>query len=278
MFAPRKLTRQPVGGARIDWNNPLTRSLIVASTPTNGYNEIVSNLKPTAAVGSLLTVVSTGRGLAWLPGAQAKAGIEYNTGKNSPFIRPSTAETWNDHTFLVIAAPRTNAIKSAINVRSASIDLSSAFFNFNYDGASDGYSSGKLSMMDYFGGINWHAEAASAITGNMEVYAGSKEGNGGRLYRNGVPLTTTVAGGTPNPVTQTDTTIGIGHMGGYTGSGIYFDDPLVLALGWNRALSAAEHAALGRNPWQVFRTQRSYIAPVRLASVVVQPRRTWISA
>lgn len=98
--------------------------------------------------------------------------------------------------------------------------------------------------------------SASAVDGGWHLFSASmaSTGSGGAtIYRDGVPWGTGLIGAFPGPN-------GVNYHLGVNpgGTAAFLNGSLALVAIWGRALSDQEHAALARNPWQLFAPRRYY--------------------
>lgn len=241
--------RQPIGFAGIEWSNPITQGLVFADTPTDGLFDQVTGL-PGTITGSHVSIAPGQMGLGYIfDGSQANDALSW--GLNFTGVNNATQLT-----IASLALPVTPGGTQNYALADCS-----------------GYASGCKMWIGWYGGVwspgiqvggagtNYDIGIAPSTycaqgTPNVpHLWAGSWIAPGGaaqywQFYIDGTSCTSQQYGGYPNNY--------IGSIinplqVGQDGSGEPFVGQIYLTLIWNRALTAAEHASLAANPWQVFR-------------------------
>lgn len=221
-----KRTRQPVGQARIDWSNPITRGLKHCLLPSSGLRDMVSGELWQVAAGNP----------ARRPGIHGMS-IDTTAGFASLKIEPAITAATAEQTHLFLGSKESQsengagvlALGSQSDQNSFSLISLSGYFTIK---TADGESASSLSSADpvaaqpflltgdaggsdlYYGGVNY---ASSAYAPN--VYANSRI----------VVLSDRYADGT----------FAIGGKA-------------YLYAFWPRRLRAQEIASISRSPWQLF--------------------------
>jgi hypothetical protein len=226
--------RQPANPhlVRIDWNNPLTRGLVIALLPdTTGRMVNIANPSIQFTQGGLAATMGAGRYGRHFAKATANASTIYNANRTGS-LSPGNSGIVLLHG--ITASGNGNGL--------VGFNASNAGFYIGSGGqlgltiASSVVATGTTTIVGP-AVLGW-----SALTGNY------------KLYLNGVDDTNTSSGSTFGISGLIDR-VGIFSGGTHQGT-----SSQALILQWSRQLSPAEHKALARNPWQVFtRTARDVL-------------------
>lgn len=232
--------RQPQIRTELDWGNPINRGLVEAYNWGAGKVDLVASRVATTDYALINAADQAGRA--------AKFSAEKHV---------ITGQTWagaTEWTFLTLALPdtsKTAAISFANGVGAAgqSYLLFNTTSGFGASAGYVGFGSGSAA------GSAVVTAVASAIRPYPAVYVGTQSDQR-RVFRDGVLLGTGSSGAVTIAGTGHVTCLnGIQGYSGYNSSASkYF-----LTMIWNRALSPEEIAAIGANPWQLFRPQERSI-------------------
>jgi hypothetical protein len=231
---------QPQGGAQIDWRNPITRGLVLASNHDTDIVNIAGSTGAPTLIGSPTGVVfSEGTAVNFV--ATSSQGIDYG---NSATLNPTS--------FTLFSLFQINSVISTV------IGSGNEYVLISRDDAS----LGRAYCLTLNGGNNWGIrafinggvaggvifEGVQPSVGVPHTAAFSYSGGVENLYRDGIRLTG--ATGLPAVASTTGPTqVGIRS---YSGSRSPMNGYISLSLIYNRALSDAEVKSLSNNPWQIF--------------------------
>lgn len=244
LILERPWTRQPQQRCSLDWCNPINRGLVEA------YNWIdkVDLVAQRGAITdyAVAAIGPAGRAVTFSAELHVITGKQWNGATN-----------W---TFLTVALPDTSKTAAISFSQATSGGQSYLLFNTN---------SGYGSSAGYFGfgsGATSGGSAITAVAGGIVAYPATYIGTQSdqrRIYRDGVLLGTGASGGITVSGSPHKTCLnGIDGYGGWASSGSkYF-----LTMIWDRALSPAEIARIGANPWQLFQPRRIYIPTATAAA------------
>jgi hypothetical protein len=224
---------QPQSGMAIDWSNPITRGLAAVFDMTGSYP---------------VDLITGYKGVAPYTRSMSTSGIGLQRVSAATADGTATLLKANPSAALVISAPpASSVIKPFFSQRPAG-GGGQYTFGANMDAAFTA-SAGRLTMSTN-GAVA--LTAPGVITGKTSVYGYSlTSSSAGQLYVDGAAVTTTVSGTTYPSMTSPNFNLLM-----HAGAGAFNDACTPLICLWNRSLSAAEHAALAANPWQLFRIQR----------------------
>jgi hypothetical protein len=252
LYLPRRWTRQPSGPIDIDWNNPITKSLVVA-WETRGLS--VHNLVGGAG-GDFLWQTNSVE-----PGTPVRA--EPHSGMRCIGVSHDFAKPVGDAFFPI-------PYSSDVTVcwwMSGSTGQSRYVFRYGKDG-SGGYSLyGGVDSTGYpkfgavltsGGSVDYYAQSTIAQTDNIRMFVGRLRQNATvSLFDKGVEITNSAPKtglrsstiglsltGTPSSATDLGFT---SNFYGFVGTEILF---------WKRALSNSEINELYKNPWQIFKPKK----------------------
>ena len=274
LILERPWTRQPQGVVGVDWSNPLTSALCVAVHGADRYLQNKNGRKIWTTNGT--TKTATARGIA-LQCHLSQTNLEWAS--YEPIVTADGIGL-NNFTLMVCANPAagSGAVQHLIAQKNdaGGAPYSQCFISSNADNTNT-YSSGGVTFGTYGkepGGVTSSSmvSKASVCDGNFHVFAGVRRFTSGSnsdhiLYVDGV------VGATSNLVNrdliETPTRyLAIGSRG--NGTTESFNDKIVFAYAWNRALSDAEVAQVSENPWQLFQPRRIYI-PTATAAGYTHP-------
>lgn len=221
--------QKPARGAMLDWGNPIARGLL-------GFWPLNDGAGPPSDLVSRRAAVSNGGTWGVGPaGSQilfaASTGIDLG-------ITPALALR-GPATYIVCGSPAANG-STAAQEFVAGVDGSSAAYRF---ACCVGGGTNELNLLSPAG---WISSNNNVIDGATHVFGVSVAGFASgqvAFYRDGIPCGT----GTASAPTSTETHWYISYPG-YGVSG-----PLSWVAILSRALSAAEHASIAANPWQLIR-------------------------
>ena len=236
---PLVRTTQPQQAVGINWSNPLTKGLTLASLPSLAYDAVKGKLIP---ISGATQTVSKNLGKSFsgvnaridygqtrvIPGGSSThtviaAGVWKNTGRGAAF-----AQQYGTSPF-----PQTN-----LGYGTSGVAGTIEFFDYN--------SPSKLASVAKVG----------AADNKYHIVAGVRNGAVAetKLYIDGVDtlVTPTGVGGVVNSALQR---VSVGNDGDYISADRTFNNPLDLVLVWGRALSPKEIKSLSDNPWQIFASQ-----------------------
>lgn len=228
-------TIQPQYPARIDQSNPLARGLIFSFNPAEpGLCNGVTGYQSYSTFGAAPTRVSGVKGRA----INAAGGGAYWTD-------PGTALATKTYTYLVLAdiAALDNPWGGIMAVGQAS----EMTFSLQRDSATSNVS---IMLTASNAGLTITGEVNNIVGAGPKVLAVSNEMFGScAYYRDGRLIQSAGYSYLPGTITTPRLVL----LGERSASATYgADGSIYLALGWNRVLSAAEHASIAANPYQVF--------------------------
>ena len=168
----------------------------------------------------------------------------------APIVTSDRAGT-GDFTLVCMANPIAEARASvAVGQRQSSDPYNYALFLLNSNFVGNEVS-GQFCFSTY-NGTGSSAEVAGAIDGKMHVFGGVRRGTNMYAYVDGVLRAS--SSGTVEDVYNSANGFGIGNLApSGAGMRIATGTNIVLAAGWNRALSGAEMRLLARDPFCMFR-------------------------
>jgi hypothetical protein len=240
MYKKETFTSQPQQSVGINWSNPLSEGLVAASIAGGSAGD--------------LTVYTAPNGFSTGVGA---AGIEAVTTVASTQHWQTTGETRiKSAPFTVLAVIRPSAfLNQAVFTAYASGNEYQELMLTNSGGAH---------FVSAVGAGTSTATATSLYTAGETFAIGGRVSPGDRsVWKNGVRRGTN--GGWRTPVAALSNRWGL-----WTGTTERFGGGWYLRLAWDRALSDAEMAEIGRNPWQLFRpTPRPIFTPTGDSGVLI---------
>ena len=242
LILPSRRTRQPQGPVQVDWSNPLSSSLVIASIGNQpGYN--AANSKAVIAINSAGTRPGpAGIGLSWA--STANVGVRVNS--TTALTRGFLSSTGGISVF-VLADPQASTTRYLpFSSAKAAQPEFTVYFNADKSGTA---SSGTFAVSTR--GANG-GQVSSAINGSARLFGVVFSGPAGApdLYVDGVELGTSKTAASSSELNDASCS---DYVGGYLSSGYAatgFGQYLTLAF--NRSLSALEVVELSRNPWQIF--------------------------
>jgi hypothetical protein len=241
-------TRAPGRLPQIDWSNPLTRGLVAAYVPgAGGQGQNIANVAATrdnltGLSASVITQGPNGQGLA-------------STAANMGALGTSSAALKNQTTAGFVLYDKTGASNAGNNDRLLTVDYQDdggGFFvcyGLIWEGTTLNLSGNNSSGYQNPAGYAWTPTALRPNALGFNYGAASVS----TIYVDGVG----VASGTPAAgaigYTATSRTI----LNKHTSTTDYTGMSALMAAIWNRTLTAGEHRALARNPWQIFKAPPS---------------------
>jgi hypothetical protein len=231
-------TEQPQENVEIDWNNPLSKGLVIAVLPFSNINHVDKSVLETAPG---YTTVSAQKGIAtsseyirWPEPASASAdGSQYDLAELTAFVFGYQTSTQN-------VASAFSRAQGSSGANSWGIGL--------HGGSNNG-------AYCQFGGITLQPAATYAnVTTPTTALMTAGVSSGIKLYVNGklqqtgsyVAPTYQYSPGTERRVV----------FGSKTGPGVATTNRMFLGLFWNRVLQDDEVASISNNPWQLFEPRR----------------------
>lgn len=230
---------------RVNWGNPLTRGLVLLTQPgVAGGVDVVSNKIPTktgfgAQAGQY--------GLASNITSGTSNGLNYG----SYFAIPTGSSTYS---IVAVAAPTST---SAITHVFAQGDATGSPFpnislQMNID-ANGSASPGKFAINDFDNTSNGAADSTGTpIDGGIHVFGGTRNGTASTsctVYLDGKNVTGTQLGPKASVQGSTARPVVVSGIFGLSRAANY---PVYMVAVWNRVLTAAEHALLADDPYQLF--------------------------
>lgn len=226
---------------------PIARGLAFLWSASQGRRELVTNELATTVnavikPGSLGTVADCATG---------QTNIEW---VSQQFITTSNGSGTGDFSMLVVANPAASGTVGHVYAQKndaggGAFSQTAMMAHSNNAGIT---SSGAFAFLTY-STANTGLSVASMCDGNWHTYLGVRRGTVLELYRDGVLAGS--ASGTARAITQTPARYtAIGSRG--NGTTESFPDDVMLAAGWNRALSFAEAEEITRRPQQLFSDRR----------------------
>lgn len=233
----QKLASQPQFAAPIDWGNPLTKGL-VSAVRLDSLRNVVNNVALTATgTKRVATQKGIGRGFGSTYGAgttdRVGTTLSGSSGKRSYFIL-AKANGWGGGNFgrLLDASAQEQFYVSSSN--------GLVYVRVFSSGQRSANTTAPASVSDTFG----------KVTSFSVSFDASDPANQPELYIGGTRFAFSSLDGTPSGSATTASNLIIGNRADNTRN---FDGTIHLLLSFDRMLSAAEHAALSANPWQVFK-------------------------
>lgn len=217
---------QPQVAVGIDWSNPLARGLISAWTPATG---LVLPGRNVPANGGTPTASKYGAGRAFngTSDAISLGGEALAHGSSSRFALIRVGSAVSTRT---ISAGGNGGTGFRLNGTGVEIVITGV--------------SVALAAAGAVAASGLYALGISCATSDLEI------------FKDGVSIASTSASGPGTTDNNTD------YLGQNGAGAQFFDGSLFLHLSWNRRLSAAEHARINANPWQLFAPlQRTISAP-----------------
>lgn len=238
LILPQRFNQQPQQVPPINWGNPITRNLEFAWVASN------PNVLQRGASGVSITIntlarTPTSQGVA---GLNSTAGTEVHISDNAIFF----PNAWTSLAVASFASLTGGSIMSEA-IQNPGVDDRTMYID----------TSGKLTGY-LFDGAQKHAKDTVAVVAGLPyVLAASSGGSSIDVWKNGVNVgsTATSNGGYGYGGTAPGFTIG-GYAGGTSDAFLATtgNTRFAMQLWWTRALTAAEHASLAVNPWQIFLT------------------------
>lgn len=247
IFLSRRWRRQPpiiYGWSR---KSPLADGLCFLAAPgLETRQNLVNGNYPTWDSNSAFDSDSIGRYYKQTAAGQMNYGL--------PLAIPGGT---NEYTIAAYAAPTSSVsvgdmfyCGNSVGPNFEQIELA-ANSDFNANG-----SAGKFALVEYSGGFLQCADtsATTYCDGNPHVYAASTQRSIiASLYFDGVIQT--VGSSSTNAAAVVDTGTNKTCIGGDITNIRNANFPIYMAAAWLRMLSAAEHAEISSNPWQLFANQ-----------------------
>lgn len=253
ILARRVRTRQPLGSARIDWSNPLTKGLFLALSPAHGA-DIVSGRLLIPIFGPILLGTQSGRG-ARTNATDNYYRFEFPATSFSAFTiawlgGPSTTPALDARAFALGSSTSNNPL-AMINV---SASTSTKMRTFWRDDAGNWPSSIPDTTNDAFT-VGVHRMLALSVKSTSGTNVGSS-----RTYINGAPDATSAV------FTGSGLTLNRAGIGALVraSAGSFFGGDTTLGLFWGRQLTEQEQISLAQNPWQLFLPEQIWV-PVSAA-------------
>ena len=209
-------TRQPQFPVGVDWGNPITKGLQVAMLPASRPVDVAGNNLLTYDTGVTYQVDPTGKGFLFDGATNGVSTVGNATGA---------------YTLFALVNP--NALGGGKGV--ISIGTGAAYTaQIRADNADWSYYHSTSLNSDILA-----SETGAVVVGTLTAIAGTWDGlTGINLYRGGL--------------LRSSNTVVSSRPVAYTKVGLQWAGTIYVALFWSRALTPAEHASLGTNPWQVF--------------------------
>ena len=229
-------TFQPQYAGGINWANPFARGLAMAINPGTGWYDSV-NGRIGVPNGTLLR--ASVRGSVFSTAGSSSIGASFGP----TAIVTSDGVRTGDFTILTIC----NATGPAATEFPYGCFGSNEFYMGSNLGV--GFSAGgaAFSAFTNAGGASG-VQANGAVDGDDHIFAYTRAGTVGTLYRDGKNLASnTVTAAAFSSATSYD------YIGGYNASGYGVIKTLGLVVAWNRALTSAEIIRYSANPWQIFK-------------------------
>lgn len=200
-------------------------------------------------------IVSTGGQIGSGPVGFEVDAYTAHAAKNSGVALATSDGAGNgDFTLLAYGAPAASGTDGALVGQGSTSTPTGAWLAINLN-SGGGVSSGSACFWTNVAGTT-AVSSAGAVNGTWRVFAGVRRGTYHALWIDG-----TLAASTTGTVRDVDA--GNFVVGGYDSSG-FVAKPMALAASWNRALSDAELAELGNNPWRLFEPRPNRIHSLAL--------------
>jgi hypothetical protein len=266
-FLSQRWRQQPQRPVEIDWNNPITRGLILCISPSNPLREITQGYLLT--IGNERNFQATPNGLAFVRGNDGAAGeLSQSIGYGSV---PGTEFDITSPQGGMTAAIVSGAIPQVLSGNNAGVFASIAFSRNDPSNASTEdvsfavqQATANSILMYLFNGIyDGSASSFSAAIPTSQV-------RGQNVFFGYVPEISTTYFKTAIGSTVINTSSGNG-ISLYTNTGSKFtsyggnsarQSIMTMGLWWKRELSAAERGSMQDNPWQIFRAARTRLYSV----------------
>jgi hypothetical protein len=217
----------------------------VAANP----NRIIGTREIAGADSSLSGSANTALGVGRKWSRISNAGVDFGTAQ---VITQNTGMT-----VLVVAAPVASAtnMKTAISQRLAggAFTQSDLIFNANTDALAA--SSGTVTLVTYHSSSRT-VQATSQLDGLPHTWVASNSTTQGYIFRDGVAqaLSVNVRSSTLLDASQK---LRVGNLANDASTSYAMDDPLMMAVFWNKQLPSGLAQDLSRNPWQLFKKQNA---------------------
>lgn len=237
----RTRTTQPNGPVGIDWQNPITRGLVLADNAMVGFDEVRGSLPWTR----LTRRPASGSGVAY--SNEDSYTLIHDYDMNAPVV--------NDTTVFFFAQPAYN--DTVLLTYGGSGGYEGLEYGVNASGIPNLWSSASGWTETTYGStaipigvavpmVASHLNSTGAISVHLPWGTFTATDSAGQSGRDSLVLGAYIQGG-----------------GGYSGIN---DSKTSLVLLWDRILSTAEARAILANPWQVFRPEEVFLS----ISVAVQ--------
>lgn len=259
MLAGSQWDQKPPGGTLIDWSNPLATSLAACWPLNEGTSDILKDL---TGNGSDATIT----GAAWTPtpvalGLNFAANDIAIVASSSPldFVAPISV-------YALIYQTASNPDGAFILSKRPTSNASAFDFSFAIQG---GTYNNQLLYQWNNGSTYYSYTSGTSFPLNVPTGAGLTLWPSGTVdFFIGGQQTASVAATLP-PTTYPNP-INIGNYSNGT-SLFQLDGSLIVLMVWYRALSAADHAQLAANPWQMYAPQRIWAWGVPWAGASLVP-------
>lgn len=244
--------KQPQHAAQINWGNPITRNLEFAWVASNPL-VLHRGASGVSITSNTLNRTPTIQGVA---GSNNNSAIEVNIGNNAIFF-PNAWTSLAVASFLSLTG---GSIMSEA-IQSAGTDDRTMYIDTN----------GMLTAYLFDGAQKRAKDTVAVVAGLPYVLAASSGGSSVDAWKNGVNVgsTATSNGGYGYAGSAPRFTIG-GYAGGTGDAALATagNTRFAMQLWWTRALTAAEHASLVDNPYQIFLRQPRRLFAALVAAAV----------
>jgi hypothetical protein len=265
-------TKQPsIGGAKIDWSNPLTRGLTLVYLPGQSLENIVGSPHRLASTGNR-NIGASKLGPVWDNPDVTDEGLGYG------LISGINAD--DPHSMAAIIMPYDNPSVGDGHIFGInnSVSFDPTITPFSMFLAEAGTTTPKVSFTQRFSSSNTSEGAVSTVdipVAEWSTVVGVMAGDADRkLYSNyeDVVSNTNTPGGVANPLNR----ISLGTMWfAASNSAQEFDGKIALTAYWkDRVLTADEAASFIDNPWQIFEPKTIHAPIGELAHEFTYAKRT----
>jgi len=241
MLNRRVWTRQPQVAVGVDWSNPLTRGLIVASSPGlfGGRNAVDG--------GRLVVQTATASKVT-----KFGVALDQQAGANSAYFPANIPSGTTTYTLITIAGALFLDKRFAIALGDE-VSGGSAQARLVLNGVqSGGTLLGKLAFIEYGGGFHVQVETSAATyvdpvdPPNPHIYGVVRNGADAAIWFDGSKVASNSSASGSSTFAQRVYVSGSGY------SNTVYLDQSVAAFAWLRALTDKEIVSVMGNPWQLF--------------------------
>jgi hypothetical protein len=244
-------TEQPQNWAGIDWSNPITLGLQALFDARNAVEVISGDL-------------ATNRSSLAQPGPQGFAG-DFSSTANQQYAHRAAYTVLDDLTIVAVCDVRSLTNYGALIAKQ---NLTTAYAPYELRLGAVGPTDSQLLLLrangGTFAGVGTGANRLSVPFSGVLSVSVLANISTPQFYVSGVPFTGT---GTVTTATDLGAAVWIGRR--YDGA-TQLDGRIYYVALFNRVLSAAEHASLAQNPWQLFEPQQIRI-PLQMAVTAYYP-------